>query len=208
MSSTTTKNLLLSQPKAGQFEGVPVTYLTHSVEHKNDHTEIRVEIPGIDPSTVNVEFDNNTLHVECARGVLTLPVDLTVDTSKIKADIVWGMLTAQATRSSQHQSEYSRCHRYCDSPCKNPICESRCAKGIRRGVMKLGRIVSGITESGDPGAYLKQEVEQGLEPITLRVERLEKKIDMLILLMKSIEENLKKLQPLYDFVVRLPFFKK
>ena len=93
MSSTTTKNLLLSQPKAGQFEGLPATYLTHSVEHKNDHTEVRVEIPGIDPSTVNVEFDNNTLHVECARGMLTLPVDLSVDTSKIKADIVWGMLT-------------------------------------------------------------------------------------------------------------------
>ena len=74
--------------------------------------------------------------------------------------------------------------------------------------MKLGRIVSGIAESGDPGAYLKQEVEQGLEPITLRVERLEKKIDMLILLMKSIEDNLKKLQPLYDLVVKLPFFKK
>jgi hypothetical protein len=74
--------------------------------------------------------------------------------------------------------------------------------------MKLGRIVSGIAESGDPGSYLKQELEQGLEPITQRVERLEKKIDMLILLMKSIEDNLKKLQPLYDFVVRLPFFKK
>lgn len=74
--------------------------------------------------------------------------------------------------------------------------------------MKLGRIVSGIAESGDPGAYLKQEVEQGLEPITLRVERLEKKIDMLILLMKSIDDSLKKLQPLYDFVIRLPFFKK
>jgi HSP20 family molecular chaperone IbpA len=93
MSSTTTKNLLLSQPKAGQFEGVPVNYLTHSVEQKDNSTEIRVEIPGIDPSTVNVEFENNTLHVECARGVLTLPVDLSVDTSKIKADIVWGMLT-------------------------------------------------------------------------------------------------------------------
>lgn len=92
MSSTTTKNLLLSQPKAGQFEGVPETYLTYSVEHKNDHTEILVEIPGIDPSTVNVEFDNNTLHVGCARGVLTLPVDPTVETGRIKADIVWGML--------------------------------------------------------------------------------------------------------------------
>jgi HSP20 family molecular chaperone IbpA len=67
--------------------------LTHSVEQKDNSTEIRVEIPGIDPATVNVEFDNNTLHVECARGVLTLPVDLSVDTSKIKADIVWGMLT-------------------------------------------------------------------------------------------------------------------
>jgi HSP20 family molecular chaperone IbpA len=93
MSSTTNKNLLLSQPKAGQFEGVPVTYLTHSVEQKDNGTEIRVEVPGIDPSTVDVHFENNTLHVECARGVLTLPVDLSVDTSKIKADIVWGMLT-------------------------------------------------------------------------------------------------------------------
>jgi HSP20 family molecular chaperone IbpA len=52
-----------------------------------------VEIPGIDPSTVNVEFDNNTLHVECASGVLTLPVDPTVDTGRIKANILWGMLT-------------------------------------------------------------------------------------------------------------------
>lgn len=93
MSSTTTKSLLLSQPKAGQFAGVPVTYLTHSAVHKDNSTEILIEVPGIDPSTVNVEFDNNTLHVECPRGVLTLPVDLSVDTSKIKADIVWGMLT-------------------------------------------------------------------------------------------------------------------
>lgn len=63
-------------------------------------------------------------------------------------------------------------------------------------------------ESGDPGAYLKQELEEGLEPITKRVERLEKKIDMLILLMKSIDDNLRKLQPLYDLIVKLPFFKK
>jgi len=74
--------------------------------------------------------------------------------------------------------------------------------------MKLGKLVGDLVESGDPGAYLKQELEEGLGPITQRVERLEKKIDMLILLMKSIDENLKKLQPLYDFVIKLPFFKK
>jgi len=74
--------------------------------------------------------------------------------------------------------------------------------------MKLNKIVSGITKSGNPGAYIRQEVEEGLSPITERVDRLEKKIDLLILTMKGIDESLKKLQPLYDFVTRLPFFKK
>jgi chaperonin cofactor prefoldin len=60
----------------------------------------------------------------------------------------------------------------------------------------------------DPGAVLKQELEEAISPITSRVDKLEKKIDMLILLMKSIDDNLKKLQPLYDLVVKLPFFKK
>lgn len=68
-------------------------------------------------------------------------------------------------------------------------------------------MVGDLVESGDPGAYLAKELEEGLEPITKRVERLEKKIDMLILLMKSIDESLKKLQPLYDLLQKLPFFK-
>ena len=74
--------------------------------------------------------------------------------------------------------------------------------------MKIGKLVEDIANSGDPGAYLKQELEEGLEPITKRVERLEKKIDMLLLLMERIDVNLKKLQPLYDLLVKIPFFKK
>ena len=74
--------------------------------------------------------------------------------------------------------------------------------------MKIGKLVGDLVESGDPGAYIKQELEEGLGPITQRVERLEKKIDMLILLMKSVDDNLKKLQPLYDLIIKLPFFKK
>jgi chaperonin cofactor prefoldin len=74
--------------------------------------------------------------------------------------------------------------------------------------MKLDKLVGGLVESGDPGAFIKQEIEEGLEPITKRVDRLEKKVDMLILLMKSIDENLKKLQPVYDLIIKLPFFKK
>ncbi len=74
--------------------------------------------------------------------------------------------------------------------------------------MKLDKIVSGLAQSGDPGAYIKQEVEEGISPITQRIDRLEKKVDMLILTLKSIDESLKRLQPLYDFVTKLPFFKK
>lgn len=74
--------------------------------------------------------------------------------------------------------------------------------------MKIGKMVGDLVESGDPGAYLKQELEEGLEPITKRVEHLEKKIDTLLALMTSIDNNLKKLQPLYDLIVKLPFFKK
>jgi hypothetical protein len=74
--------------------------------------------------------------------------------------------------------------------------------------MKIGKLVGDLVESGDPGAYIKQELEEGLEPVTKRIERLEKKVDLLIDLLTSIDTNLKKLQPLYDFVIKLPFFKK
>jgi hypothetical protein len=74
--------------------------------------------------------------------------------------------------------------------------------------MKIGKLVGDLVESGDPGAYLKQEIEEGLGPITDRVAVLEEKIDTLIALMKSIDGNLKKLQPLYELVLKLPFFKK
>jgi chaperonin cofactor prefoldin len=74
--------------------------------------------------------------------------------------------------------------------------------------MKLDKLVSGIAQSGDPGAFIKQEIEEGISPVTERIDRLEKKIDMLILTMKSIDDGLKKIQPLYDLLTKLPFFKK
>ena len=74
--------------------------------------------------------------------------------------------------------------------------------------MRIDKIVNGITQSGDPGAYLRNEIEEGISPITDRVDKLEKKIDMLILLMRSIDDNLKRLQPLYDLIIKLPFLKK
>jgi hypothetical protein len=74
--------------------------------------------------------------------------------------------------------------------------------------MKLDGVLSGLVgSSGDPGAFLKQELEQGLEPITKRVDALEKKLDLIILTLGRIEAGLKAVQPVIDFVKKLPFFK-
>jgi HSP20 family molecular chaperone IbpA len=93
MSQVASKSLLLSQPKSGQSENVPVRALTHTSALTENSTQIKVEVPGVDPATVDVNFEDNTLFVKCERGELTLPVNPTVDTTKIKADILWGMLT-------------------------------------------------------------------------------------------------------------------
>jgi hypothetical protein len=74
--------------------------------------------------------------------------------------------------------------------------------------MKFDKIVNNLASSGDLGTALRSELEEGISPITQRVDRLEKKIDMLILLMRGIDDNLKKLQPLYDLIIKLPFIKK
>ena len=93
MSSVTAKTLVLSQPKAGQSESIPPVILPHTTCREDQSTNIKVEVPGIDPSTVEVNFDNNILRVECERGEFSTSIDPTVDISKIKADIHWGMLT-------------------------------------------------------------------------------------------------------------------
>jgi HSP20 family molecular chaperone IbpA len=93
MSNTNTRNLVLSQPKAGQGENIQVLTLPHTTIQTETSTEVKVEVPGIDPSTIGVDFDNNLLQVCCDRGELILPIHPTVDASKIKADILWGLLT-------------------------------------------------------------------------------------------------------------------
>jgi HSP20 family molecular chaperone IbpA len=93
MSSTTTKNILLSQPKIGTGGESSATPLTHFVSEENSHTVVKIEIPGVDPATVEVQCENNVLSVNCSKGSFTMPVDPTSDISKIKADIQWGLLT-------------------------------------------------------------------------------------------------------------------
>jgi hypothetical protein len=60
---------------------------------------------------------------------------------------------------------------------------------------------------GDPGAYIKKELEEGLEPITQRVDRLEKKLDLLLLTAQRIETLLNAMKPVVDLIKKIPFIK-
>jgi hypothetical protein len=67
--------------------------------------------------------------------------------------------------------------------------------------------LSKLANLGDPGSYLKQELEEGLEPITKRVDALEKKLDQLISLCTRIENLLKAMKPVVDLIQKIPFIK-
>ena len=64
-----------------------------------------------------------------------------------------------------------------------------------------------ILRTGDPGALLKQELEEAISPVTDRVDALEKKLDLLILTSKRIEDLLKSMKPVIDLIKKLPFLK-
>jgi HSP20 family molecular chaperone IbpA len=93
MSSTTVKNLILSQPKVGQTEGTATPVLKQTTNTIGDKTVVEIEIPGVDPASVVVNCDNNTLFVSCPRGEVIVPLHPTCDTSAISAEIMWGLLT-------------------------------------------------------------------------------------------------------------------
>lgn len=74
--------------------------------------------------------------------------------------------------------------------------------------MPIGTLLNIVGEAGgDPGAYLKRELEQGLEPITKRVDALEKKLDLLILTAQRIEKVLNSIKPVVDLIKKIPFIK-
>ena len=126
MSNTNTKNLVLSQPKTGQTETVQVLTLPHTTIKTETSTEVKVEVPGIDPSTIGVGFENNLLHIQCDRGELTLPIDPTVDVSKIKADILWGLLTLSIPLPEAPEARTIKVsvHDSVPAPAKKPVAKT------------------------------------------------------------------------------------
>lgn len=68
-------------------------------------------------------------------------------------------------------------------------------------------LINSILGNSDPGSYLKQELEEAVSPITDRIDKLEKKLDLLYMTLGRIETLLLALQPLAKALGKLPFLK-
>ena len=94
MSNTLTKNLILNHPKSGQTVESSTVLLTQNSSHNEDGSVVvSVEIPGVDPSTVEVSCESNILKITCPKGEAILSVAPGTEVSEIKAEILWGLLT-------------------------------------------------------------------------------------------------------------------
>jgi HSP20 family molecular chaperone IbpA len=94
MSNTLTKSLILNHPRSGQtVEGAVVALAQIATQRNDGSIVVTVEIPGVDPSTVEVSCESHTLKITCPRGEATLSVASGTEISEIKAEILWGLLT-------------------------------------------------------------------------------------------------------------------
>jgi HSP20 family molecular chaperone IbpA len=100
MSNTTTKSLLLSRQGIGQAVEGTSNALTYRTSTEDKSLLIEVEVPGVDPATIDVNFDSSILVVEAPTGTMSLAIDAALDIDDIKADIKWGLLTLRIPRRS------------------------------------------------------------------------------------------------------------
>jgi HSP20 family molecular chaperone IbpA len=100
MSNTTTKNLLLSRQSIGQGVEGTSNALTYRTCTEDKSLIIEVEVPGVDPAEIDVNFDSSILCVEAPSGTMSLAIDAGLDIDDIKADIKWGLLTLRIPRRS------------------------------------------------------------------------------------------------------------
>jgi HSP20 family molecular chaperone IbpA len=98
MSNTTTKSLLLSRQNIGQAVEGTSNALTYRTETEDKSLIIEVEVPGIDPADIDVNFDSSILCIEAPSGTMSLAIDAGLDIDDIKADIKWGLLTLRIPR--------------------------------------------------------------------------------------------------------------
>lgn len=93
MANTTKKDHVLS--KRGIIEGNvlnPTGKLNYQVTELDDGILLSVEVPGVDPETIDMEETGDALVISCDRGELIYPIEASLDQSQLEAAVKWGLL--------------------------------------------------------------------------------------------------------------------
>lgn len=93
MANTTKKDPVLI--KRGIIEGNnlnPTGKLNYQPVELDDGLLLSVEVPGVDPSTIEMEETGDTIVISCERGELVYPIEASLDQSQLEAAVKWGML--------------------------------------------------------------------------------------------------------------------
>jgi len=99
MANTTKKDAVLVS--RGMREGNFTTttgQLDHRITELDDALLLSVEVPGVDPETIELEETGDTIVINCDRGVLVYPIEASLDQSKLDASVKWGMLDIHIPR--------------------------------------------------------------------------------------------------------------
>jgi HSP20 family molecular chaperone IbpA len=91
MASTSTKDNLLSKRGINQNNLIP-GQLNFTIEAIDEGVLLHVEVPGVDPESIEMEAYSDSIRIQCDRGELEYPVEASLDLSKIDVSVRWGML--------------------------------------------------------------------------------------------------------------------
>jgi HSP20 family molecular chaperone IbpA len=101
MSNTTVKNTVLfqrtSKSQSEDYTPVPgkLQFLTEACD---EGVLLSVEVPGVDPESIQMDAYSDAIRIECERGVLEYPVEASLDLSKVDVSIRWGLLEISIPR--------------------------------------------------------------------------------------------------------------
>ena len=93
MASTLTKNILLSHPGINLVDDISVVNLKHEIVDQEEAILVKIEVPGVDPESIDIQCENNTICVISEKGEISIPFNPTTEVDKIQADVKWGLLT-------------------------------------------------------------------------------------------------------------------
>jgi HSP20 family molecular chaperone IbpA len=91
MANTSTKDNLLWRRGINQNNLIS-GQLSFTIEAIDEGVLLLVEVPGVDPESIEMEAYSGSIRIQCERGELEYPVEASLDLSKIDVSVRWGML--------------------------------------------------------------------------------------------------------------------